>query len=222
MTQKNTTTTMLDSDYKRIPELFEQNDLIKMMDALDKITFQKDFYWDKWIRLRNKAILCLLWYGGLRPKEACYLKFSDFKDGKLLIRGENNHSKRDRIIPLKQEMMPYLIEYLELGKRNKEWVFPSFNDKTQPLSPTRWKAIMREYILKPIGRWIPAEKGTVPRTRSYSLRASFAVRTLKKSNNLKYLQELMGHKDLRTLAHYVRLTMNDNPKHIDNLREAMG
>ena len=135
------------------------------------------------------------------------------------IRGENNHSHTDRIIPIPEKAFPYLEEWLKLGKRSK-WLFPSYDDYNNHLSAGRWKAIMRE-ILKASGLYISRIGKEMPRTRSYSLRASFAVRYLKASKDPIKTMMLLGHNDFRTLKHYVKIAKMSELENINNLRENM-
>lgn len=211
-----------DVSWDRIPFLFEQDHFEQMQKTLNNIRFQKDPYWDNWLKQRNKCILALLYYMGLRPKEVCNLKFTDFnsKDCTFLIRGENNHSGKDRKLPIPDKTLPFIESYLSLGKRS-DWVFPSFKNMNTPLSPSRWKTIMREYILKSSKLWISSEKGTIPRTRSYSLRASFAVRLLENSKNPFQVQYALGHSDFRSLKHYIRLAQINKKSNMDELRNNM-
>jgi integrase len=192
-----------------------------MIKAVELLPSPRDFYWREWTIRRNKCILSILYYMGLRPKEVTGLAYSDFmpKSLSFLIRGCNNHSHSDRIIPIPKQVFPYLESWLSLGKRCK-WLFPSYDNLTKNLSSARWKTIMRnilkesELYIKPIGK-------EMPRTRSYSLRASFAVRYLKNSNDPIKTMLLLGHNDFRTLKHYVKIAKLSNQENIDSMRSLM-
>lgn len=210
-----------DSGWKKIPELFEQDDFERMIKAVEKISLPRDFYWKEWTIRRNKCILALLYYLGLRPKEATSLSYSDFIPNKMAfhIRGENNHSKADRIIPIPKQVFPYLENWLKLGKRSN-WLFPSYDNLSNPLSSGRWKTIMRN-ILKEAGLYVHPIGKEMPRTRSYSLRASFAVRYLTQSKDPVKTMTILGHNDFRTLKHYVKLARLSNLQNIEELRSFM-
>jgi integrase len=133
-----------------------------MVNAVELIPLPKDFYWREWIKKRNKCILAILYHMGLRPKEVCGLSYSDFIPKKMAfhIRGSNNHSNQDRLMPIPEKLFPFLEDWLRLGKRS-QWLFPSHNDITSHLSSARWKSIMRAILqgsglyIHPIGKEMP-------------------------------------------------------------------
>lgn len=199
----------LQTEFKKIPELFDRNDFAIMIESIERCSlYPKDIYWRSWMKARDKCILAFLFFMGLRPKCACSLRYFDFNKKTLsfFIDGKNNKERKDRILPLPNAIVPYLLDYLKYG-RFGEYIFPSFENRSKPLSTQTWKRIMREKILKPCGLWIaPTGKSRVSRTRSYSLRMSYATRLFKKYNDLSLVAQALGHSDIRSLNRYIHIS----------------
>ena len=214
--------TLQESGFNKIPELFDRDDFETMIESIDRCkSYPKDPYWKLWMRARDKCILALLFYTGGRPKEICSLRYDDFKP-KLMafhIRGINNKQKKDRVVPILAQALPYLKEFLSMG-RSSEYIFPSFECRGRPLSAARWKSIMREKILKPSGLWIAPIGTTVPRTRSYSLRASFGTKLMKESGDPSLVAQVLGHSDWRSLKKYIFLNQMTNES-MERVRRAV-
>jgi integrase len=205
--------TLQESGFKKIPELFDRDDFSKMISAIEKGSiYPVDPYWNFWMKERDKCILAMLFYTGCRPKEICSLRYDDFKP-KLMafhIRGENNKQKKDRIVPIVEPLVPFIQSYLKYGRRSN-YIFPSYENISKPLSSGRWKTIMREKILKPSGLWIAPVNTTVPRTRSYSFRAGYGTELLKQTGDPGLVAAMLGHSDWRSLKRYIFLNqITDN------------
>jgi integrase len=110
-------------------------------------------------------------------------------------------------------------EYLKFPKFNHEYIFPSFNNMSKPISPARWKAIFREKCLKNTGRYIRGTNKTIPRTRSYSMRASYALRLIEKGVPPKEVMASLGHSDWRSFLHYVSI-LSLKGKNLNVVRKA--
>lgn len=196
------------SDFKRIPELFDRNDFESFIKAIDVCElYPNHLFWRLWMKARDKAILACAFFGGMRPKEFLSLKFSDYnyKDNSFFVNGLNNKQRKDRIVAVTKEMEKYLVEYFNFPKLSSEYIFPSYEDHNSPVNPNTWKRIFREKILKPTGRYIKGTKKQMPRTRSYGMRCSFALRLLENGVPPKQVMSALGHSDFRSLMHYIAI-----------------
>ena len=216
------TSVELSSDFKRLPELFDKNDFdsfIKAIDECDK--YPNSMYYRLYMKARDKAILACLFFTGCRPKEILCLRFADYnpKDNSFFINGLNNHSRKDRIVPITIEMAKYLEVYLSFPKLSQEYLFPSYEHHNKPLNPHTWKAIFREKVLKRTGRYIRSFDKRMPRTRSYSMRASFALRLIENGVSPKEVMAALGHSDWRSFMHYLQI-LSLTGENLNNVRDA--
>lgn len=204
-------------------ETFRKKDVDKMFKVLQN---SKDYFKNGiglWMKKRDLCILATLVYMGLRPREACYLKFSDINliKGYAYIDRNNNKQKKPRVVPIPKSWMPYFKSFTKMPKyfwENSEYLFPSHESKV--LSPGQWKRIMREKILKPSKLWLAPEDKNPAKTkfRSYTLRHYFMQEMLRKSNgDLNAVATLAGHADLRTIKKY----LNFNDDYLSKLSEIM-
>lgn len=195
---------LLYNDCKIVEEGWTNEEMEIMFETLQESQDYLKTIWGEWMKARDLCILALLRYLVLRPREACWLKFSDFKNQKVRIRGENNKEKKDRILPVPEKLKKFLVYYLSFPRwmwKGSEYLFPSGeNDK---LSPERWKHILREKVLKPSGLYEKKEGSRMPRTRSYLFRKTGATELLDKTGNPWVVAQILGHSDLRTVKHYL-------------------
>lgn len=169
--------------------------------------------WGEFFKLRDVCIVATIYILGLRPKEACCLKFSDFdfKNMWVHISGKNNKCKKDRTIPVPKLLMKFFKPYLSLNKyrfwRGSEYLFPSFEN--DHISAKTVSGFVREKMLKPAGLWKKPDKGKVSEFRSYTFRHSRASHMLKKQIKEKGIADLhgianwLGHSDLRSTTIYL-------------------
>ena len=157
---------------------------------------------EKWIGLRNKAILILLYGCGLRISEALSLNYDDVQnEDHILIKGKG---EKERIVP----MMPYIkkgIEnYLEACPKeiiSGEALF--IGKRFSRLSPR-----IIQYALEKIRTALSLPETATP----HALRHSFATHLLDSGGDLRTIQELLGHSSLSTTQKYTKV---ENSKLLD-------
>jgi integrase/recombinase XerC len=150
---------------------------------------------EKWIGLRNKAILLLLYGCGLRISEALSLNYDDIQnEDHILIKGKG---EKERIVP----MMPYIkkgIEnYLEACPKeiiSGEALF--IGKRFSRLSPR-----IIQYALEKIRTALSLPETATP----HALRHSFATHLLDSGGDLRTIQELLGHSSLSTTQKYTKV-----------------
>lgn len=210
---------LLYEDTKKLPDIFSSLDLKAMIKEIDRSPRYLKNVWGAWMRARDKALFMTLYLLALRPKEACYLRFDDFNsnDKTIKIRGENNKTGKDRILPFPNDLTPYYQNFFSYS-RARFWkccpfLFPSYLNK--PISPCTWKGIFREKILKPLGLWLPPENNSkIPRYRTYTLRHTRVTEILNKSNDIFLISNLLGHSKLSSTNVY----LHKSKTYIDYMR----
>lgn len=150
---------------------------------------------EKWIGLRNKAILILLYGCGLRISEALSLNYDDIQnEDHILIKGKG---EKERIVP----MMPYtkkgIENYLEACPKeiiSGEALF--IGKRFSRLSPR-----IIQYALEKIRTALSLPETATP----HALRHSFATHLLDSGGDLRTIQELLGHSSLSTTQKYTKV-----------------
>ena len=150
---------------------------------------------EKWIGLRNKAILLLLYGCGLRISEALSLNHDDIQnEDHILIKGKG---EKERIVP----MMPYIKKGIEnyLEACPKEIVSGDalfIGKRFSRLSPR-----IIQYALEKIRSALSLPETATP----HALRHSFATHLLDSGGDLRTIQELLGHSSLSTTQKYTKV-----------------
>jgi len=217
--------TLLYDETTKLPDVFKPEDIQTMLHVVQNSNDYLKNIWGEFMRSRDIAILMTIYLLGLRPNEACALRFDDFdvRNATVKIRGENNKVKKDRVIPIPNELMIYYTNYMKFRRehfwKGSKHLFPSFAN--QCISAERWKHIMREKILKPAGLWIaPIDNGTgnkTPKFRSYTLRHTRATEILNKTNDIWLVSNFLGHAKLNS----TRVYLHKSDKYMDYMRNAI-
>jgi site-specific recombinase XerD len=141
--------------------------------------------------LKHKAILMLTYSAGLRVGEVVRLKIEDIDAQRKLIHIRGAKGRKDRHTILSEVALRVLKEYLEKYQPEK-WLFcgalESRHISTRTVQAIFEQAKERAYIQKDV---------TV-----HSLRHSFATHLLESGTDIRYIQELLGHKNLKTTELY--------------------
>lgn len=147
------------------------------------------------INVKHKSMLSLIYACGLRRSELLNLKPNsvDSKRGVLYIL--NSKGKKDRVVPISEKTIEMLREYYKMYKP-KEWLFEGQIALTQysekSLQSVLKKAIEKAKIKKPVTlHW---------------LRHSYATHLLESGTDLRYIQELLGHKSSKTTEIYTHVS----------------
>lgn len=144
--------------------------------------------------LKHQALLLMIYITGMRLSEAIHVKITDVDSDRLQIRINKGKGNKDRMILIPQ----VLIDLLRAYYRQEKPVNYLFNgsEKGKPLSPRSVQLMMstakrRSGINK---------KGSI-----HTLRNCYATHHLENGTDLVYLQEQMGHQNLRTTIRYIGL-----------------
>lgn len=150
------------------------------------------------LKIRDQAIIELLYSSGLRLSEAVNLNLHDLdrRDGVVRVTGKGN---KTRVVPVGSAALEairlWLRERSQLAAHSAETAL-FLNHRGQRLGPRGMQKRLREYGL---------EQGLPQRLHPHMLRHSFASHLLQASGDMRALQELLGHADLATTQIYTHL-----------------
>lgn len=163
--------------------------------AIETIKHAQNMEKEKWIGMRNKSILMLLYGCGLRISEALNLNFEDINENDyLIIKGKGN---KERMVPLMDYVKNDIENYIHECPKNFMKDDPLFVGKRlDRLSPR-----IIQYVLEKIRHNLSLPETATP----HALRHSFATHLLDSGGDLRTIQELLGHSSLSTTQKYTKV-----------------
>ena len=172
---------------KSLPKPLTDTQAIAVVDAHEQLAEEP------WIRVRNAAVLALLYGCGLRISEALSLTPGDFAGSPLSLRIAGKGGKT-RIVPLIAPARSGVEDYIKLCPFHLAEDKPLFRGvRGGPLQP----AIIQREMQK-----LRGALGLPDSATPHALRHSFATHLLAGGGDLRTIQELLGHASLSTTQVY--------------------
>lgn len=164
---------------------------------VDEVSSLLDFDDDDFLGLRDKCMLELLYGCGIRLSELTGLNMIDVLDDKQLkVRGKGN---KERVLPIGKQAWASLKKY----KQVREEMLDADYEPALFIS-IRNSRLSNRQVANRLEKW--AKNQTLYQQISpHTLRHSFATHVLESSNDLRGVQELLGHANLSTTQVYTHL-----------------
>lgn len=148
--------------------------------------------------IKHKAILMLIYSAGLRVSEVVKLRPEDIDSKRNLIFIKRAKGRKDRYTLLSKAALKTLRKYWKEHKTSK-WLFPG-PDKERHITIRTVQRVFEK----------ACKDSRIRKTISvYSLRHSFATHLLESGTDLRYIQELLGHKSSKTTEIYTHVSNKD-------------
>jgi site-specific recombinase XerD len=164
----------------RLPVILSREEIEKIISSLPN--------------LKHRTMIALSYGSGLRVSEVVKLKVGDVDLLNLRLNIRQAKGAKDRITVLPEKIKGQ-IEQLLAGKNFDDFVFAS--ERGGRLTE-RSAQLIFEKALKNVG----IQKAAT----FHSLRHSFATHLLENGVDVRYVQELLGHQNIRTTQIYTHLT----------------
>jgi integrase/recombinase XerD len=136
-----------------------------------------------------------IYAAGLRVSELINLRVTDIDSQRQLIRIRQAKGHRDRQVMLSPKLLEALRTYWK-RYRPRTWLFPGRNPERPIVQTTIWhicdQARAAAHLTKPIS--------------PHTLRHCFATHLLEEATDLRRIQILMGHRNLKTTARYLHVS----------------
>ena len=165
---------------KKLPIVLSRAEVQKIIEATDNAKY--------------KLMISLGYACGLRVSEVTTLKVVDLDIDELVVHIKEAKGKKDRISVLPERLQNDLRNLIE-GKGLHDFIFCS--NRGGKLTTTSLQKIFRKSLVK--------TKISKPAT-FHSLRHSFATHLLENGTDFRYVQELLGHANIRTTQIYTQVT----------------
>jgi integrase/recombinase XerD len=143
--------------------------------------------------IKHKLIIKLLYGCGLRVSEIVNLNSDDLNFEENLIKIRLAKGKKDRFVKIPTSLKEDLRNYVRINGSNI--LFPS----------NRCRKLTKDTIQK-IVRNAAKKAGIKKRVYPHLLRHSFATHLLEQGTDLKIIQKLLGHSDIKTTQVYLQIS----------------
>lgn len=169
-----------DRSEHKLPKVLASEDIKKLLGTITN--------------LKHKTIISTIYSCGMRISEALNLKISDIDSKRMMIRIENSKGYKDREVMLSENLLILLREYYKEYKP-KQYIFEGQSGGKYTARSAEHvfkKALLDAKIIKPASL--------------HTLRHSYATHLIEQGTDIRIVQELLGHKNIKTTQMYTHVT----------------
>lgn len=145
--------------------------------------------------IKHRMMLSMIYACGLRRSELINLKSTDIDSKRHLLIIRNAKGRKDRVVPISDKLITSLREYF-VKYRPQTWLFEGQN-KGEQYSETSLQKVLHNAV---------TDAGVIKPVTLHWLRHSYATHLLESGTDLRYIQELLGHKSSKTTEIYTHVT----------------
>ena len=160
---------------KHLPKIIDSSILIDKLSRIENI--------------KHKSILSLAYSSGLRVSEIVNLKISNIDSKRMLIHIENAKGKKDRYVPISENILNLLRDYFRKYKPN-EYLFNGQNSIQYSIRSCQ--ELFKKYISTD--------------ESFHNLRHSCFTNLLENGTDLRIIQKIAGHSSSKTTEIYTHVS----------------
>jgi integrase/recombinase XerD len=169
----------------KLPTVLTQEEVQRMIEAAS--------------HLMHRTILMTLYSTGMRRGELCRLKVSDVDSERKVIHIRVGKGSKDRDVPLSTTLLETLREYWRWMKP-KTWLFPGY------VRGWRSDVPMTDKVVWHACRQAAQRAGITKRVSPHTLRHTYATHLLEAGADLRTIQYLLGHAEIKHTIIYLHLS----------------
>jgi integrase/recombinase XerD len=171
----------------RIPAILSREEVAELIDAA-RTSYQR-------------ILLMMLYATGVRRTELARLKVSDINSRRMVIHIQGGKGRRDRDVMLSPTLLEALRQYWRgLKRKPTTWLFPNKRRLKTADAPIDSKVVW--YACQQAAKRAGLKKAIHPHT----LRHCFATHLLEAGADLRTIQILLGHHDLKETTIYLHVS----------------
>lgn len=184
-------------EYKSLPEVLSRNEVCRILSCLSN--------------RKHRCMISLIYSAGLRRSELLNLTPKDIISERMLVRIMGK-GRKCRYSLLSEKLLKELREYFK-EYRPQKWLFEG-ETPGEPYSASALVKILKEAA---------SHAGIKHRVHVHVGRHSFATHLLEQGTDLRTIQELLGHNDIKTTSIYLHVTSTHKssiPNPLDSLDDS--
>ena len=153
--------------------------------------------------LKTRALLSLAYGCGMRAGEVVRLRVGDIDSAQGIIRIVQGKGRKDRNVMLSKELLALLRQWWQVRSTRHDagvppgqrWLFPG-RDAGRHATTRQFSRLFEETV---------AAAGITKHVTPHSLRHSFATHLLESGSDIRTVQELLGHRSVKTTMIYTHV-----------------
>lgn len=146
--------------------------------------------------IKHKCIISLLYSAGLRKSELQNLKIADVDSERMRVHVKGAKGNKDRYTLLSKKLLNDLRAYWKKYRPN-EYLF-------EGEQKSKYSATSIDKIIKRAAK----NSGITKNISAHTFRHSFATHLLEDGVDLRYIQSLLGHSNIKTTEKYTHIATN--------------
>jgi integrase/recombinase XerD len=170
---------------RRLPSILSVDEVTQLIDAAASLS--------------HRTMLMVLYSTGMRNAELRHLQVADIDSRRMLIHIRQGKGGRDRFVPLSATLLMTLRAYYR-WMRPKTWLFPGTVDGWRADKPITPKVLWEACVVA------ARRAGLRKRCFPHLVRHSYATHLLESGADLRTIQLLLGHANVRHTVLYLHLS----------------
>lgn len=171
----------------RLPDVLSREEVERLIDSADSPM--------------HRMWLLTLYATGMRREELVQLKVSDIDSARMLIHIHEGKGNQDRDVMLSPKLLEELRDYWRwMNPKPKTYLFPGGGRAHATDVPMSAKSIF--HAVKHAAK----RAGLQKRVHPHTIRHCFATHLLESGTDLRTIQLLLGHADLKTTSRYLHMS----------------
>lgn len=166
---------------RKLPEVLSRAEVLRIFKAVSN--------------LKHRVLLMMVYSAGLRVGEVVRLRVEDVDSERRLLHVRQGKGRKDRYVMLSEVALETLREYWRAYRPTK-WLFPGQREGRH----------LHERTVEKILKQACRKAGIQKNVSVHTLRHSFATHLLEAGIDLRYIQEMLGHKSSKTTEIYTRVS----------------
>lgn len=163
----------------KLPVVLSQAEVNALLDAIDN--------------LKHHCMVATLYSAGLRVSELLALRVNDIDSSRMVIEVRSGKGNKDRYLALSNRLLPLLRRYY-LSYKPKAFLFEG--QKGGQYSAASVNQVIKKSLKK---------AGIAKHATAHSLRHSYATHLLENGTDIRIIQQLLGHNDIKTTMVYTHV-----------------
>jgi integrase/recombinase XerD len=170
---------------QRLPSILSVEEMARLIEAADG--------------LYHRTMVMMLYSTGMRSAELLQLQVADIDSRRMLIHIRQGKGGRDRYVPLSPTLLATLRVYYR-WMRPETWLFPGTVHNWRADKPITKRVLWNAVVIA------ATRAGVRRRVSPHLIRHSYATHLLERGADLRTIQLLLGHVNIRHTALYLHLS----------------